>query len=140
MSRVLCPVHLMADVSQLWQWQLPGQATSLPLATPVCVRCHPRPHDGGDQVLSETGDAGAVASVTRDRRASGKYSSTATRGQAAAPGRCSCSVAASLQWQWPSPLVPSCRLQCCTTNSKQQRPGPGLLPSPGYFHISNNRT
>ena len=91
----------------------------------VCVRCHPRPHDGGDQVLSDTGDAGAAAaSVTRDRRASGKYSSTATRGQAAAPGRCSCSGAASLQWQWPSPLVPSCRLQCCTTNSKQQRPGP----------------
>ena len=73
--------------------------------------------------MSDTGDAGAAASVTRDRRASGKYSSTATRGQAAAPGRCSCSGAASLQWQWPSPLVPSCRLQCCTTNSKQQRPG-----------------
>ena len=113
-SEVSCPRHPMADVSQRWPWQLPGEAAFfLPLATPACVRCEmspPAPHGGRDQVLSDTGDAGDVAAAA-----------SVTRQQPRRPV-CSCS-AASLQWQWPSPLVPSCSLQCCSAAD----PGPGHI-------------
>ena len=55
--------------------------------------------------------------------------------------------AASLQWQWPSPRVPSCSAAVSPGPSTAAGPrhnqqqtaaaaavaGPGLLPSPGYF-------
>ena len=52
-----------------------------------------------------------------------------------------------LQWQWPSPRVPSCSAAVCSGPTAAAGPGPdqqqtaaqgpGLLPSPGYFAITN---
>ena len=118
----------MADVSQGWPWQLPL------LATPACVRCHPPPlRDGWDQVLTDTGDAGdvaAAASVTRDRRGQ-----AALAAPAGVQLQC-CQLAVAIT---PGALLQSAVLHhrdLANTNSKQ-RPGPGLLPSPGYFPIAN---
>ena len=122
--KVLCraPGTEVSTVSQPWQWrrvlwQLPGPATTLP----SCQRrmCVLDPVSSDDTMAASVtrlpGQAGAVCSC--------KLAVAITSSAAVLQG-------AAAQQQQQRDLD--------TTNSKQ-RPGrgPGLLPSPGYFPITN---